>query len=393
MLNDDEAEHLPGCNLAIRKSALDAIGGFNPVFRTAGDDVDVCWRLRDAGGKLRFIPAAMVWHHRRFTVKAYFQQQAGYGLAEAQLMKEHPQRFGPIGGARWRGAIYGDSLGPFEPGEGRIFHGPFGSGAFQVIYANGGFAWRHWLSGVLWIVLAFFFFVLRMPWMSLVMIGSASWFAWRRMTFVPRDFKDAVLLWTLCLLQPVRRELARLEGMLELKARPSFKPQLPDILPPRRPRKWSFRIMELRFWSDIGVDREQWLTAFRSVLQNQGIPFREDDGWRWFDLELNPTRWISRSIVTVTEYHGGQRMLTRVGVQQRVRWALLGTLGALLASVPLIISMEHPWPRRIIAVAVQLGIVWIVGGWVFFEKRLRAFIIEAATRSGMVEMPPDQQRL
>ena len=62
MLNDAEAEHLPGCNLAIRKAALNAIGGFREHYRTAGDDVDICWRLRDAGGHLRFMPGAMVWH-------------------------------------------------------------------------------------------------------------------------------------------------------------------------------------------------------------------------------------------------------------------------------------------------------------------------------------------
>src|SRR5207247_1482658 len=45
LLNDHEAEHIPGCNMAFRKSCLEAIGGFDPQFRTAGDDVDVCWRL------------------------------------------------------------------------------------------------------------------------------------------------------------------------------------------------------------------------------------------------------------------------------------------------------------------------------------------------------------
>ena len=46
LLSDTEAEHIPGCNMAFRKTALQAIGGFDPQFRTAGDDVDVCWRLQ-----------------------------------------------------------------------------------------------------------------------------------------------------------------------------------------------------------------------------------------------------------------------------------------------------------------------------------------------------------
>src|SRR3989442_7014584 len=65
LLSDREAEHLPGCNMAFRKARLEAIGGFDPQFRTAGDDVDVCWRLEERGFTLGFSPAAMVWHHRR----------------------------------------------------------------------------------------------------------------------------------------------------------------------------------------------------------------------------------------------------------------------------------------------------------------------------------------
>ncbi|WP_193212697.1 glycosyltransferase, partial [Luteolibacter marinus] len=49
MIDDSEAEHLPGCNIAVRRTAYFDIGGFDPAFTTAGDDVDFCWRLRDRG--------------------------------------------------------------------------------------------------------------------------------------------------------------------------------------------------------------------------------------------------------------------------------------------------------------------------------------------------------
>jgi hypothetical protein len=65
LLSDDVAEHIPGCNMAFRKDRLQAIGGFDPQFRRAGDDVDVCWRLQAQGWTLGFSAPAMVWHHRR----------------------------------------------------------------------------------------------------------------------------------------------------------------------------------------------------------------------------------------------------------------------------------------------------------------------------------------
>ncbi|MBL9142145.1 MAG: glycosyltransferase [Verrucomicrobiaceae bacterium] len=385
MINDEEAEHLPGCNLAIRKRALEAIRGFNPIFRTAGDDVDVCWWLREYGGRLRFVPGAMVWHHRRFTVKAYFKQQIGYGHAEALLMKQHPQRFGPLGGARWRGAIYGDGVGSHDPVEGSVFHGPQGLGAFQVIYANGGFVWWHWLAGVLWIPLAVMFALLHLTWVSAAIVVGVAWFAWHRMTQtspMPAAMGDKLLLWFLCLAQPVVREMARLDTMLNIGARPSFRPHLPDILPPRRPRKWSWRIMELAFWSEAGVGREAWLAAFRDGLAVNAMTFRQDDGWRWFDLELNPNRWLSYGIVTVTEYHGGQRMLTRVGVQRRVRRVLVVLL-IIWAMIGLTVSIPLLWKQICFGVPVSLAMVWLAAGWVFAEKKMASLIREAAVRAGL----------
>src|SRR5262249_61062741 len=48
--SDQVAEHVPGCNMAFCRDALLAISGFDPLYRKAGDDVDVCWRLPRARG-------------------------------------------------------------------------------------------------------------------------------------------------------------------------------------------------------------------------------------------------------------------------------------------------------------------------------------------------------
>ncbi|MDH3639432.1 MAG: glycosyltransferase, partial [Gammaproteobacteria bacterium] len=92
LLCDRVAEHIPGCNMAFKKEALMAIGGFDPRYRAAGDDVDVCWRLQEQGWIIGFSPAAIVWHHRRNSLRAFWRQQLGYGKAEALLEEKWPQK-------------------------------------------------------------------------------------------------------------------------------------------------------------------------------------------------------------------------------------------------------------------------------------------------------------
>lgn len=132
MLDDREAEHVPGCNLAVRRAAFQRVGGFDPRFRVAGDDVDFCWRLRDAGMRIGFSPTAFVWHSRRTEVHGYLAQQLGYGRAEALLADKFPGRFGRRGGARWAGRIY--QGGAIRAGNGAvIYHGPLGGAAYQPV--------------------------------------------------------------------------------------------------------------------------------------------------------------------------------------------------------------------------------------------------------------------
>jgi len=132
MLDDERAEHLPGCNLAVTREAFHAIGGFDPRFHTAGDDVDFCWRLRDAGCRMGFAPGAFVWHHRRPHIRGYLRQQFGYGVAERLLMEKHPQRFTRRGSAKWSGRVYDG--GPVRVFEGDvIYHGMMGAGGYQSI--------------------------------------------------------------------------------------------------------------------------------------------------------------------------------------------------------------------------------------------------------------------
>ena len=138
LLSDREAEHIPGCNCAIRRDVLEALGGFDPRFRVAGDDVDLCWRIRDLGLEIGFSPAAMVWHRRRDSVRAYGRQQRGYGRAEAMLERKWPERHNAFGYLSWRGQLYGPRSLRSLAVRTSVYHGRWGSAPFQSLYQRQG---------------------------------------------------------------------------------------------------------------------------------------------------------------------------------------------------------------------------------------------------------------
>src|SRR5437899_1269451 len=135
LISAEIAEHIAGCNMAFRRDTLQQLGGFDPVYRAAGDDVDICWRFQDAGYTIGFSPAAVVWHFRRNTVAAYCAQQRGYGKAEALVYSKHPFRFNLFGQAKWLGRIYGElSTSLLLSRRPVIYSGVFGRGLFQTLY-------------------------------------------------------------------------------------------------------------------------------------------------------------------------------------------------------------------------------------------------------------------
>lgn len=131
LLGPNRAEHVPGCNMAFRKAELEAIGGFDVRYTSAGDDVDVCWKLLDRKSEIGFAPAAQVDHHRRSTVKGFLRQQRGYGRAERMLAGPHRHRLNGLGQARWSGFVYGP--GAFLPSilRSTVYTGWSGQAPFQ----------------------------------------------------------------------------------------------------------------------------------------------------------------------------------------------------------------------------------------------------------------------
>jgi O-antigen biosynthesis protein len=144
LLSDLEAEHIPGCNMSYRRWVLEQLGGFDGQFRIAGDDVDLCWRVLERGWTIGFSPAALVWHHRRNSIRGYFKQQENYGKAEAMLERKWPRKFNTAGHACWSGRVYGKGhTAGVQKWRSRIYHGIWGSAPFQSLYEPPATLWEH----------------------------------------------------------------------------------------------------------------------------------------------------------------------------------------------------------------------------------------------------------
>src|SRR3989440_6587566 len=158
LLTDTIAEHIPGCNMAFWRWAFENVGGFDPEYHAAGDDVDFCWRLQQGGGVIAFSPTAIVWHHRRFTLRAFRKQQQGYGEAESLLRFKHLIFFGPTGTAKWRGQNYSTPRFSWFINRPIIYHGIFADGFFQSIYPTPQSEVAAYLSSIEWFALTIFLF-------------------------------------------------------------------------------------------------------------------------------------------------------------------------------------------------------------------------------------------
>lgn len=57
-----EVDSVCGACMLVRREALDQVGGLDERFFMYGEDLDWCWRMREAGWTVRYAPAATVQH-------------------------------------------------------------------------------------------------------------------------------------------------------------------------------------------------------------------------------------------------------------------------------------------------------------------------------------------
>jgi len=396
MLSDRVAEHIPGCNMVFYKWALEEIGGFDPIFTKAGDDVDVCWRLQQCGYRIGFSPAGFVWHYRRSTIQAYLKQQYGYGEAEALLVRKHPEYFNSVGGSLWRGQIYTASKFGLVMGRSMIYHGVFATGFFQTLYLAPP-AWTLMLCTSLeyHVLVTLPLLVLSVPFRFLfpvaltsslisVMICVAAAFQ----ADLPKNKKkiwSRPLVALLFFLQPIARGWARYQGRLGLHSTP---PSAYERLDKLRQTDTGESLDYLYYWGDGAIDRIDWVNGLVLRLDQQGWPSKTDAGWSDHDVEIFGNRWSRLQLTTATEdYEGGKRLFR---CRLRTRWSLLAKLvfWSVLGFLLLVIGMVgqvQPWLWMLLLTMPILG--WFLEQEKRNQQRLiAAFLDDVARQRGLTKL-------
>lgn len=92
--------YVPAAVLVCRTDAVRSIDGFDSSLRF-GEDVDLVWRLDDAGWRCRYEPASTVDHAPRPDWRAWRRQRVGYGSSAGPLARRHPGRLPPLRTSGW----------------------------------------------------------------------------------------------------------------------------------------------------------------------------------------------------------------------------------------------------------------------------------------------------
>ena len=82
----------PTANLAVRRSLLEAVGGFDESLSRTGEDYDLCAALYARQAAIAYTPAARVTHLHRATLRGLVRQAYGYGRVHPVLFRRHASR-------------------------------------------------------------------------------------------------------------------------------------------------------------------------------------------------------------------------------------------------------------------------------------------------------------
>jgi glycosyltransferase involved in cell wall biosynthesis len=369
---DDRLAQLCGCNMAITRAALRAVGGFDPDFTAAGDDVDLSWRLAERGETLASAPGATVIHDRRATLSAYLDQQRGYGSGEGMLYRRYPLQ------ASAGDTIYarGSGLSAFLGGA-RVYYGAFGRGLFQTVYPNANLQpATDLVLSIQWVAAAIVLIILGAFSRSLGVLGAAgivisiivAAIGASRAPLPPR-FSGPIArtrLWLLYLLGPIERSIARERVKWSIEEIADDDLAAPGM-------RGSIVLAPVSGAAGAPVEPAALLVAMRRTLIRRGFAVAVTDGFQSYDLEAIVPPMIRAPLNAITREHGRVALKWRMRAEPRRALIVAGCVFVVLVAAGL--SLDES------VVAVFLSALAIGGFALLRARRLAAAIVASAAEA------------
>jgi mycofactocin system glycosyltransferase len=97
--------YVPSAALLVRTDVVAGTELFDPALR-GGEDVDLVWRLVDAGWDVRYVPSSTVEHEGPATLGAFLARRAFYGSTAGPLALRHPDTMAPVNVSAWSLAVW-----------------------------------------------------------------------------------------------------------------------------------------------------------------------------------------------------------------------------------------------------------------------------------------------
>jgi len=82
---DAEVDYVNGCAILIRRTAAEAAGGWDPLFRICVDDADFCTRIKRGGFRCVYAHRAVLYHMVAFTTGGY-RPERNFQLARSSAI-------------------------------------------------------------------------------------------------------------------------------------------------------------------------------------------------------------------------------------------------------------------------------------------------------------------
>jgi mycofactocin glycosyltransferase len=96
---------VPSAALLLRADVASGPDLFDAALR-GGEDVDLVWRLSEAGWDVRYVPASTVAHDGPPTLRAFLTRRAFYGSTAGPLARRHGEALAPVHLSGWSLAVW-----------------------------------------------------------------------------------------------------------------------------------------------------------------------------------------------------------------------------------------------------------------------------------------------